>query len=241
MRVALFITCLTDQLAPAVGAATVRVLRRAGCAVEFDPRQTCCGQPGLTAGYRDHARTLARRWIELFESHAAEAIVSPSGSCTATVHHFADLFPEEPDWQARARRIAERTHELSGFLVNVLGIEDVGAELAARLAWHDACHTLRELGHREEPRALLRRVRGAKLVELNDGESCCGFGGTFAVSHPDLSVAILDHKIAAIQRAGVDAVVSSDVSCLMHIAGRLTRLQLPVRALHLAEVLGGEA
>lgn len=240
MRISLFVSCLVDQMWPAAGTATVRILRRTGCEVEFDLAQTCCGQPAFNSGYRDHARSLAKQWIERFERSRADSIVSPSGSCTAMVHHFAELFPDEPDWRDRAHRLASRTHELSAFLVNVLHIENVGATFTGRLAWHDACHTLRDLGQRHEARALLRHVRGAELVELDDAQSCCGFGGTFAVKYPEVSVAIADRKIEAIQHAGVDAVVSGDVGCLMHVAGRLSRRGVPVRALHLAEVLDGE-
>jgi L-lactate dehydrogenase complex protein LldE len=236
MRVSLFVTCLVDQLWPAVGVGAVEVLRRVGCSVEFDERVACCGQPAFNTGYRAEARSLAERFIETSESGGSDAIVCPSGSCTAMVHHYEDLF-EDAGWRARARAVAERTHELSAFLVNRLGVEDVGASFAGRLTWHDACHGLRELGIQSEPRRLLRHVRGAELVELPDAEACCGFGGTFAVKYPEISVAILDRKVAAIERAGVDAVVSLDASCLMQIGGRLSRLGSPVRAMHLAEVL----
>jgi L-lactate dehydrogenase complex protein LldE len=238
MRVSLFVTCLADQLWPSAAVGAVEVLRRMGCSVEFDERQTCCGQPAFNTGYRSAARSLARRFIEIFESSGAEAIVSPSGSCTAMVRHYEDLF-EDPDWRARARGVAQRTHEFSSFLVNRLGVEDVGASFSGRLTWHDACHGLRDLGIRSEPRRLLRHVRGAELVELPlpDAEACCGFGGTFAVKYPEISVAILDRKVEAIQGAGVDAVVAGDASCLMQIGGRLSRLRSSVRAVHLAEVL----
>lgn len=236
MRVSLFVTCLVDQLWPSVGVASVHVLRRVGCSVEFEERQTCCGQPAFNTGYRAQARALAERFIETFESSGADAIVSPSGSCTAMVHHYEELF-DDAAWRARARAVADRTHELSAFLVGRLGVDDVGASFAGRLAWHDACHGLRDLGIRSEPRRLLRHVRGAELVELPNAETCCGFGGTFAVKYPELSVAILDQKLEAIEQAGVDAVVSGDASCLMHIEGRLSRLGSSVRAIHLAEVL----
>ena len=240
MRVALFATCLADQFCPGAAVGAVEVLRRMGCAVEFDERQTCCGQPAFNTGYRREARALARRWIEIFESGQADAIVCPSGSCTAMVRHFEDLF-DDAGWCARARRVAERTHELSSFLVNQLGVEDVGASFSGRLTWHDACHGLRELGIRTEPRLLLRRVRGAELVELPNADACCGFGGTFSVKYPELSVAIVDQKVEAIERAGVDAVVSGDASCLMQIGGRLSRRGSAVRAIHLAEVLAATA
>ena len=238
MRVSLFVTCLADQLWPAAAVGAVELLRRLGCVVEFDDRQTCCGQPAFSTGYRAEAAALARRLIEIFESSNADAIVSPSGSCTAMVRHYEQLF-EDSAWRARARAVAERTHELSAFLVNRLGVEDVGARFpgGGRLTWHDACHGLRDLGIRTEPRRLLRHVRGAELVELPNSETCCGFGGTFAVKYPEISVAILDQKVDAIERAGVAAVVSGDTSCLLQIGGRLTRRGSSVRALHLAEVL----
>ncbi|HEV8264296.1 MAG TPA: (Fe-S)-binding protein [Gemmatimonadales bacterium] len=240
MRVSLFVTCLADQVWPSAAAGAVRVLRRLGCVVEFDERQTCCGQPAFNTGYRPEARALARRCIEIFESSGTDAIVSPSGSCTAMVHHYAELF-EEAGWRARACAVADRTHELSAFLVNRLGVEDVGASFAGRLAWHDACHGLRDLGIRNEPRRLLRHVRGVELVELPNAESCCGFGGTFSVKYPEISVAMLDEKVEAIERAGVDAVVSGDASCLMQIGGRLSRRGSSVRTLHLADVLASTA
>lgn len=240
MRVALFVTCLVDQLWPSVGTSAVEVLRRVGCEVTFDDSQTCCGQPAFNTGYREPARALARRFIEAYEANPAEAIVAPSGSCTAMILHYEDLF-EDDEWRARARTIAERTHELSAFLVNVLGVEDVGASFAGRVAWHDACHALRELGVKGEPRRLLARVRGMEFVELANAESCCGFGGTFSVKYPELSVAIVDHKVDAIEQAGIDAVVSADASCLMQIGGRLSRRGSAVRAMHLAEILASTA
>jgi L-lactate dehydrogenase complex protein LldE len=238
MRVSLFVTCLADQLWPSAAVGLVAVLRRLGCSVEFDERQTCCGQPAFNTGYRPAARALAQRHIEIFESSAAEAIVSPSGSCTAMVHHYDQLF-DDASWRARAKDVAERTHELSSFLVNRLGVEDVGASFPGRLTWHDACHGLRDLRIKHEPRRLLRHVQGAELVELPapGAETCCGFGGTFSVKYPEISVAMLDEKVDAIERAGVDAVVSGDASCLMQIGGRLSRRGSAVRALHLAEVL----
>jgi L-lactate dehydrogenase complex protein LldE len=236
MRVSLFVTCLADQLWPSAAIGAVQVLRRVGCVVEFDERQTCCGQPAFNTGYRPEARMLARRFIEIFEASDADAIVSPSGSCTAMVHHYEELF-EDAAWRGRARALAKRTHELSDFLVNRVGVDDVGASFSGRLTWHDACHGLRDLGLKSEPRRLLRHVRGAELVELVNAESCCGFGGTFSVKHPEISVAMLDEKVEAIERAGVDAVVSGDASCLMQIGGRLTRRGSSVRAMHLADVL----
>lgn len=237
LRVSLFVTCVVDQLWSSIGTSCVEVLRRVGCEVEFDERQTCCAQPAFNTGYRDEARRVARRFIEVFEESEADAIVSPSGSCTAMVHHFGELFVEEPQWRERSERLAQRTYELSSFLVRVLKIEDVGASWQGKLTWHDACHGLRDLGLKSEPRRLIRNVRGAEFVEIENAESCCGFGGTFSVKYPEISVAILDQKIEAIERAGVDAVVSGDASCLMQIGGRLSRKGSNIRVMHLAELL----
>lgn len=237
MKVSLFVTCLVDQLWASVGTSSVEVLRRAGCEVEFDDRQTCCAQPAFNTGYRDEARAVAKRFIQVFEESSADAIVSPSGSCTAMVQHYPELFAEDAEWLKRAKAIAERTHELSSFLVRVLKIEDVGAAWQGRVTWHDACHGLRDLNVKREPRRLIRNVRGVEFVELDNADSCCGFGGTFSVKYPEISLAILDQKIEAIERAEVDAVVSGDASCLMQIGGRLSRKGSHVRVMHLAELL----
>lgn len=237
MKVSLFVTCLADQLFPNVGVATVNVLRRAGCEVRFNGDQTCCGQPAFNSGYRKEAQKFARRFIETFEDSDAEAIVCPSGSCTAMVKHFGQLFPENVEWKDRAAAIGSRTFELGGFLVNKIGIVDLGASFSGRIAWHDACHGLRDLGLRSEPRELLSRVKGAELVEMRNADVCCGFGGTFSVKYPEISAGMLDNKIEAIEEAGLRAVVSGDASCLMQIGGRLSRIGSGVRTMHLAEVL----
>ena len=241
MKVSLFVTCLVDQMWTSVGAGTVAVLRRVGCDVEFDNRQTCCGQPAFNTGYRDEARQVAQRFIRIFEESTADAIVSPSGSCTAMVHHYPELFAGDKEWEPRARAMATRTHELSAFLVRVLKIADVGASWSGKLTWHDACHGLRDLNLKNEPRTLIRNVRGVELVELENAEACCGFGGTFSVKYPEISVAILDQKIEAIERSGVHAVVSGDASCLMQIGGRLSRNRSKVRVMHLAELLASQS
>lgn len=216
------------------------MLRRAGCEVMFDERQTCCGQPAYNTGYRNEARALAKRFIDIFEEGGSDVVVSPSGSCTAMVHHFHQLFQDDEHWRKRAAAIAARTYELSSFLVNILGIDDVGASFRGRVTWHDACHGLRDLHVQHEPRALLGNVRGIEFVEMPNADACCGFGGTFSVKYPEISVAILDNKVEAIERAGVRAVVSGDASCLMQISGRLTRKNSPVRVMHLAELLAAQ-
>ncbi len=241
MKVSLFVTCVVDQLWTSIGVSSVEVLRRVGCEVQFDKRQTCCAQPAFNTGYLDEARQVARRFISIFEESDADAIVSPSGSCTAMVHHYPRLFSSEPEWQKRARAVAAKTHELSSFLIRVLKTDDVGASWSGRLTWHDACHGLRDLNIKTEPRTLIRKVRGAEFVELEHADACCGFGGTFSVKYPEISVAILDQKIEAIERAGVQAVVSGDASCLMQIGGRLSRKGSKVRTMHLAELLASQA
>lgn len=241
MRVSLFVTCLVDQFWPAAGVATVRLLRRAGCEVRFDERQTCCGQPAFNSGLRSDARAVAKHAIEVLEAGAPDAIVLPSGSCCAMTKHWHTLFEDEPEWRARGERIAEHTHELSRFLVQTLGVDELGARFDGRLAWHDACHGLRDLGIRAEPRRLLAKVAGAELVEVAHHDQCCGFGGTFSVHYPEISVAMLDRKLDALEARAVDAVVSGDVSCLMQIGGRLARRGSRMRTLHLAELLAGEA
>ncbi|HEB52973.1 MAG TPA: (Fe-S)-binding protein [bacterium] len=233
--VSLFATCLGDQLRADAVEAAAAVLERAGCAVQFDPRQTCCGQPAFNSGYWREARAVARRFVDLFEH--VEAVVVPSGSCTAMVHRLPQLFADDPDLLPRVRAVATKTFELSQFLVRELGVTDLDARLDARVAWHDACHGLRELGVRGEPRALLAHVRGLELIETRTCEACCGFGGTFSIKLPEVSTAMLDHKLDELQAAGVDVVASLDASCLMQIDGRMRRRGIRVRTMHLAEIL----
>ncbi len=233
-RVSLFATCLADQFWPEVLHATVAVLERVGCEVIFDPRQTCCGQPAFNSGFDRDARTVARHFLDVFDD--AETVVAPSGSCTAMVHRFPSLFADDPPLHQRASSLARRTFELSAFLVRELGVTDLGARFPHRVAWHDACHGLRELHLRDEPRRLLAAVQGLQLVELRTGEACCGFGGTFSVKFPELSTAMADHKLAALG-GDVDVLSSLDASCLMQLRGRLQRQGRSVRVLHLAEIL----
>ncbi|HQU82305.1 MAG TPA: (Fe-S)-binding protein [Pyrinomonadaceae bacterium] len=240
MKVSLFITCLVDQLCPNVGVAAVKVLRRAGCEVIFDERQTCCGQPAFNTGYRKEARKFAEKFIEIFEDSDADFIVSPSGSCTAMVKHFHELFPDDKNWRERCEKIAEKTYEFSSFLVNVLKIENVGAKFSGKITWHDACHGLRDLNIKNEPRELLKNVENAEFIELENADVCCGFGGTFSVKYAEISAAILENKIEAIENSGADFVTACDASCLMQIGGRLSRLNSKVKPLHIAEILAAQ-
>lgn len=236
----MFITCLVDQLCPNVGVAAVEVLRRAGCEVIFDERQTCCGQPAFNTGYRKEARKFAEKFIEIFEESDAEYIVSPSGSCTAMVKHFHEVFPDDKNWRERCERIAAKTYEFSSFLVNILKTENVEAKFSGKITWHDACHGLRDLNIKDEPRGLLKNVKNAEFVELENADVCCGFGGTFSVKYPEISAAILDNKIAAIEASGADFVTACDASCLMQIGGRLSRINSRVKPLHIAEILASQ-
>ncbi len=237
MKVSLFVTCLVDQLRPEVGRGAVEVLRRAGCEVDFDPRQTCCGQPAWNSGHHGEARRLATRLLEVYGDHPADAVVLPSGSCTAMLRHLEEVLDAADPRRPQAVALAARTHELASFLVDVLGVVELGARFEGRLAWHDSCHGLRALGLAEQPRRLLEAVAGAELVEVEGHDTCCGFGGTFAVKHPELSVAMADWKIERLEEAGIDAVVGPDLSCLLQLGGRLERRGSRIRALHLTEVL----
>ncbi|PZN01437.1 MAG: Fe-S oxidoreductase [Bacillota bacterium] len=239
MRVALFITCLCDLFFPEVGESTLRLLRRLGVEVTFPAGQTCCGQPAYNTGYTAEARDVARNLIEVFEREAPGLpVVTPSGSCAAMIrHHYARLFAGDSEWAARAAAFAERVYELSEFIVHVLGRTDLGARYPAVATFHRSCHMARGLGLVEEPLALLRAVEGLELVDLPHPGECCGFGGTFAVKMAELSTAMVDAKVQAIEETGAQLLVGCDVGCLMHIGGRLRRLGRPVRVLHLAQLL----
>lgn len=236
MEVSFFATCLVDQLFPNVGVASIRLLRKLGVSVEFDPRQTCCGQPALNAGYQDEARRVALQYLSVFKDK--ERIVVPSGSCATMIKHFLPgLFPEGSEQHIQAQAVAKRTYELSDFIVSELGVTDVGARFEGRVTFHDSCHQLRELGIKEQPRELIQNVRGITLVEMENAERCCGFGGTFAVKYADISVAMGNEKIESVVLSRADYVVANDVSCLMHIEGLMKRKGLAVKTLHLAELL----
>lgn len=212
------------------------VLERVGYTVDFPEDQTCCGQPAFNSGFRSEARTVARHFLNTFEN--CEAIVVPSGSCTSMIaHHFAELFHKEPETLARVQALEQRVWEFSTFLIQVAGVDDVGARLDSVVTFHDGCHGLRELGVKSAPRRLLSKVRGLELREMVPGEECCGFGGTFAVKFAELSGAMARTKIDAIERTGASTVVSGDPSCLMQIQGALSRAGSSIGTMHLAEVL----
>jgi L-lactate dehydrogenase complex protein LldE len=235
LEVSLMVTCLGDVMRPDAGVAAVRLLRRLGCTVHFPERQTCCGQPFYNSGFSSGARDLARHTIEVFEDE--RPVVVPSGSCAAMVRvEFPHLFHDDPAWLARAKALAERTFELSDFLVNHLHVTDVGAKFEGRVAYHFACH-LRGLGLKNEAETLIRHVQGAELVPLERQDQCCGFGGSFAVRYPQISGAMVGDKVNCVTATGADVLVSTDTGCLMNIGGALHRQAKPTRVMHLAELL----
>jgi L-lactate dehydrogenase complex protein LldE len=238
MRVALMVTCLNDALFPDVGRAVVRLLRRLGVDVEFPLAQTCCAQPMVNTGYLDEAVPVVRTFVEAFAGY--DAVVAPSGSCAASVRHQQSIVAArsgDPALVAAVDSLAPRVHELTEFLVDVLQVEDVGASYPHRVTYHPTCHSLRLLGVGERPIRLLRNVRGLELVELAGASECCGFGGTFAVKNADTSVAMGLDKVRRVRESGAEVLVASDSSCLMHLAGLLSRQRAGVRAVHLAEIL----
>ena len=238
MRVALMVTCLNDALFPDVGKATVRLLRRLGVDVAFPDGQTCCGQPMVNTGYVDEAVPAVRAFVDAF--HGFDHVVTPSGSCAGSARHQHALVARRTGDAGLATAVAEvspRVLELSEFLVDVLGVTDVGASFPHTVTYHPTCHSLRMLGVGDRPLSLLREVRGIRLVDLPDAQSCCGFGGTFAVTNPDTSIAMGSDKARHVVDSGAEVLVAGDSSCLMHIGGLLSRQRSGVRTMHLAEVL----
>lgn len=237
-RVALFVTCLVDLFRPSVGFAAVRLLEKAGCIVEVPAAQTCCGQPAYNSGDRATTTALARQVLEAFAGY--DYVVVPSGSCGGMLKtHLAELFDDAAE-VARAEALAERTFELTSFLTEVRGLRAVEATLPARVTYHDGCSGLRELGIRSQPRALLGSVAGLELVELENRNVCCGFGGTFCVKYPEISTKMVSDKVADIEATSASLLLAGDLGCLMNIAGRLKRLGSKVEARHVAEVLAGD-
>ncbi len=240
MRVSLFIPCLADTLLPEIGEATARLLERLGLELSYPEDQTCCGQPAFNAGHWEDARRVARQFLRAFED--SELIVSPSGSCVSMVrNHYQRLFADNQSDLEKARAIGERTFELTEFLVQRLGVTDLGASFSGRVAYHDSCHLNRELGIKEEPRALIRAVAGVELVEMQDSERCCGFGGIFSLKFPEVSAAMARRKAESIGESGADTVVLCDPGCLIQIKGYLSRQGSNVRVMHIAELLAAGA
>lgn len=226
---------------PEVGVSVVRVLRRLGVEVVYPEGQTCCGQPAFNSGFFEEARGVARHFREVFDDDS-DYIVCPSGSCAAMVsHYYPFLFEGMPGELERFESLGGRIREFSDFLVNVMGVEDVGARMEGRAVFHAGCHQRRELGVLDEPLALMENVSGLMLLDWKNEELCCGFGGTFAVKMPDVSVAMADEKLAALEEAGADTLVSCDSSCLMHLGGRLKKTGRDTRVMHLAQVLDAQS
>ena len=238
MRIALFVTCLADTLFPEVGKSTTVLLERLGHQVEFPQAQTCCGQMHVNTGYQREALPLIRRYVETFEPY--DVIVAPSGSCVGSIRHQHAMVARrlgDPGLARRAEAVAERTYELSQLLVDVLGVEDVGAYYPHRVTYHPTCHSLRLLRVGDRPLRLLQNVAGLDLVELPDADVCCGFGGTFALKNSDTSTAMLADKMRNVLGTRAEVCAAGDSSCLMHIGGGLSRLRAGVAAVHLAEIL----
>ena len=235
--VQLFITCLIDSFYPQTGEAVVDILERLGVGVEFAPDQTCCGQPNFNAGLRVEARAIAEHTIRVFEK-TTEEIVTPSGSCAHMIRYgYPELFAEDRVWLPRAKALAGRVHEFTEYVVDQLGITDLGAHWDGLLTYHSSCHTLRGMNIDRQPRTLLANVRGAQIVDLPHSEECCGFGGIFSMEHPELSAEWLKRKISNLESTQSPTLVVTDAGCLMHIAGGLHRLQKQQRVMHIAEIL----
>ena len=235
MRITLFVPCFIDSLYPNVAMSMVKIFEQLGHSVEFPENQTCCGQPPFNSGYWEEARSVASNQLEAFKN--ADCIVSGSGSCGAMFKVFYPELFHGHALEAEAKALSAKTWEFSEFLVNKLNVSDVGARFEGRATFHDGCHGLRELGTKEAPRTLLRAVKGLELVEMGEAESCCGFGGTFAVKYPQISTAMAEVKCTSICETNADYVISNDSSCLMQISGWLNRNVGSVKCMHLAEVL----
>ncbi|WP_088549241.1 (Fe-S)-binding protein [Paenibacillus aquistagni] len=236
MKVSLFITCISDVVYPRVAAAIVKLLNRYGIEVDVPDIQTCCGQPAFNSGYWDEARASASTILDAFE--ASDFVVAPSGSCTGMIHHYyEELFKDDRVRLAQAIRLKEKTYEFTQFLVQVLGIKDVGAEFPHKVTYHPSCHGTRLLGIKEEPRELLSHVRGLELIALPHQEDCCGFGGTFAVKMSSISGAMVEEKADHVLVTEAEVLVGLDMGCLMNIGGHLEYRGEPVRIMHVAELL----
>jgi len=241
MRVALFVTCLNDTMYPETGKSTVRLLRRLGVEVDFPKAQTCCGQMHVNSGYVPEAIPAVRAFVDAFAGY--DAVVTPSGSCAASVRHQHPIVAQRAGDKAlvgEVTALAPRVYELSEFLVDVLGVVDVGAYFPHRVTMHPTCHSTRLLGVGDRPGKLLAAVRGITMVDLPQAQECCGFGGTFSLKNPDVSVAMGADKARHVRESGAEVLVAGDNSCLMHIEGLLTRQRAGIRVMHLAEILAAQ-
>ena len=235
--VQLFISCLVDSFYPQTGEAIVNILRRLGIDVEFPRDQTCCGQPPFNAGLRAEARPIVEHTIRVFESTKGDIII-PSGSCAHMIKHgYPELFADDPNWLPRAQAVGNRVYEFTEYLVDKLGVTDLGAQWNGTITFHPSCHALRGMNIDRQPRALLASVKGAILIELPEAESCCGFGGIFSLEHPELSAEWLKRKIGNLEKTGSPTLVVTESGCLMHIAGGLHRQKKKQQVVHIAQVL----
>lgn len=235
MDVQLFVPCFMDQLYPDTAFNTVKVLEKAGCRVRYNENQTCCGQPAFNAGFREEARAVCSKFLKDFSGN--DIIVTPSASCAGFIRNYYSLLFENSVSNNDLRYLKDQVFELSDFLVNKLGVTDFGATLDGKAVYHDSCAGLRECGIKQEPRTLLAGVKGLELVEMNDVETCCGFGGTFAVKFEPISVAMGEQKAKNAADTGAAYLISTDMSCLMHIQGVIENKGYPLKSMHLADVL----
>lgn len=236
-QVQLFIPCFVDQLYPDTGMNMVKVLEKLGCDVHYNPKQTCCGQPAFNAGYWDEARSVGKKFLNDFDSDSY--IVAPSGSCTGYVRNsYERMFGDGPE-ALHSKQVGNMMFEFSEFLTEILKVEDVGATFEGKVAYHDACGALRECGIKEAPRKLLSNVKGLELTEMKECETCCGFGGTFAVKYEPISVGMAQTKVQSALDAGAEYIISTDTSCLMHIQGYIDKNNIALKTLHIADVLAG--
>ena len=231
----MFIPCFVDQLFPQTAFNMVKVLEKAGVEVEYNAEQTCCGQPAFNAGFRDEARDVCTKFLKDFGGH--DYVVAPSASCVGFVRNYYSTLFDNSSLHNEVRDLGKRVFEFSSFLVNVLGVDDLGAALFGKATYHDSCAGLRECRIKEEPRKLLSRVKGLELLEMEDVETCCGFGGSFAVKFESISVAMADQKVNNALQTGADYIISTDLSCLMHLDGYIRHKGYPVRTMHIADVL----
>ena len=235
MNVQLFIPCFVDQLYPQTAFNMIRVLEKAGCTVEYNEQQTCCGQPAFNAGFRPDSKDVCSKFIKDFSG--ADYIVAPSASCVGFVRNYFPILFDNSSILNDVKALQSRTFEFSEFMVNVLKIENMGASLNAKATYHDSCAGLRECRIKSEPRKLLANVKGLELVEMHDVETCCGFGGTFAIKFEPISISMADQKVTNALQSGADYIISTDVSCLMHIQGYINYKGLNLQTMHLADVL----
>lgn len=235
MNVHVFIPCFVDQLYPEAGFNTIKVLERAGCNVSYNPAQTCCGQPAFNAGYWGESREVCNKFINDFSD--ANYVVVPSASCSGFIKNYFPKIFDNASNQTEITQFQTKVFELSDFLVNILKVENLGARLEGKATFHDSCAALRECHIKSEPRKLLKNVLGLDLIELKENETCCGFGGTFAVKFEDISVAMGEQKAQHVLNTGAQILISTDLSCLMHIDGIIGTKNYPVKSMHLADVL----